>query len=266
MPLSIVWTLLPKEEATLRRVKQGIDLPGEDPVYRATVDSARANGRWILYDCHDVSATARTLISLRKNRDGRIFFTNLPGTEVPHVDGCIFAPGDEARRRMSAIVFRDVLYPIAADRERPDEERPGKGSQRWLARPGSGRWNPTLTGHLHGLMQAGSLHRLSVADGFASPEEWLAGIARAAGIFRSHGVRSFWSRTRTNGHRAISQGAMDEIEPLWPKKGPPFVWQCWIARDLDGREVNGAHPALGHVRVLSDVVCPTAGGNRAGGP
>ncbi len=46
----------------------------------------------------------------------------------------------------------------------------------------------------------------------------------------------------------------------------PFAWLCWMARDIDDREVNRAHPNLGHVRVLTDVVSPTIGCNRVDGP
>ncbi len=268
-PLSIVRALLPEEEAALRRVKQGIDLPGEDPVYRATVASARERRLWILCDCRDGGASDRPAISLVRKEDGRIFLSNLPRAEVPHVDGCIFAPGDGARRRMPVIVFRDVLRPVAGGRERTDEERPGEAPQRRLTGPGTGSRDPSLAGHLRGLMQAASLHRLSVSEGFASPEEWLGRIVRAARNFRSP-EEIMVSRLLVTKPEAWTSGfvaqTLDELEPEWPKKGTPFVWLCWMARDIADREINGAHPALGHVRVLADVTSPTVGRNRVEGP
>ena len=269
-PLSIIRALLPEEEAALRRVKQDIDLPGEDAVYRATVGYAHENKLWFFCDCRGSTAPERPVIRLLRREDsGRIFLANLPRAEVPHADGCIFAPGDGARRRMPAIVFRDVLRPVASGRERTDEERPGEGPQRRLTGPGTGSQDPTLAGHLLRLMQVASLHRLSVSEGFAFPGEWLAGIVRAARNFRS--PEDFMvsrllvtdPETWTSGH--VAQ-ILDRREPEWPNKGAPFAWLCWMARDIDDCEVNRAHPALGHVRVLTDPVFPTVMGNRVEGP
>ncbi len=273
-PLSIVRALLPEEEAALRRVKHGIDLPGEDAVYRATVGYAHENKLWFFCDCRGSTAPERPVIRLLRREDsGRIFLANLPRAEVPHADGCIFAPGDGARRRMPSIVFRDVLRPVAGGRERTDEEGPGEGPQRRLTGPGTGSQDPTLAGHLCRLMQAASLHRLSVSEGFASPGEWLARITRAAGTFRTPentpeniGTADLLvtdPETWTSGH--VAKG-LDRLEPEWPKKGTPFAWLCWMARDIDDCEVNRAHPALGHVRVLTDPVFPTVMGNRVEGP
>lgn len=256
-PLSIVRALLPEEEAALRRVKQGIDLPGEDPVYRATVASARERRLWILCNCRDGGASDRPAMSLVRKEDGRIFLSNLPRAEVPHIDGCIFAPGDGARRRMPAIVFRDVLRPVAA---RAAGEGPGEGPQQRIAGPGTDSWSSSLTGHLH---------RLSVSEGFASPREWLARITRAARTFRTPeniGTADLLitdPKRWTSGHIAK---VLAQLEPVWPKKGAPFAWLCWMARDIAGCEVNRAHPHLGHVRVLTDPVFPTVMGNRVEGP
>ncbi|MYE59471.1 MAG: hypothetical protein F4X35_07880 [Alphaproteobacteria bacterium] len=267
-PLSIVRALLPEEEAALRRVKQGIDLPGEDPVYRATVASARAKRRWILCDCRDGSPRERAIVTLVRKDSGLIHLSNIPRTEVPHVKGCIFAPGEGARRRKPAIVFGDVLRPVAG-RVRASEEEPGKGPQRRLTGPGTDSQSSTLAGHLHRLMQAASLHRLSVSEGFAAPEEWLAAIRRTAGTFRTpediamSDLLVMDPKAWASGHVAK---VLDRLEPQWPNKGTPCAWLCWMARDIDGCEVNRAHPALGHVRVLADMAFPTVMGNRVEGP
>ena len=266
-PLSIVRALSAEEEDALRRVKQGIDLPAENPVYRATVTSARAEDRWILCDCRDGSPGERAIVTLVRNRkSGLVHFSNIPRTEVPHVEGCLFAPGDGARRRMPDIVFGDVLRPVA---ERAEEEGPGLGPQRRIAGPGSGSRSPSLAGHLRRLMQAASLHRLSVSEGFASPGDWLAAIDRVAGIFRTpedvmvSDLLFTDPRTWTSGHVAK---VLDRLRAERPKTGAPFAWLSWMARDIDGCEVNRAHPALGHVRVLTDVASPTIGRNRVEGP
>ncbi len=266
-PLSIVRALSAEEEEALRRVKQGIDLPGENPVYRATVASARAKDRWILCDCRDGSPGERAIVTLVRNRkSGQVHFSNIPRTEVPHAEGCLFAPGEGARRRMPDIVFGDVLRPVA---ERAGEEGPGLGPQRRIAGPGSGSRSPSLAGHLRRLMQAASLHRLGVPEGFASPGEWLAGIARAAAAFRTpediavSDLLVTDPRTWSSGHVAR---VLDRLRAERPKADTPFAWLSWMARDIDGCEVNGAHPALGHVRVLADVAVPTVGRNRVEGP
>ena len=267
-PLSIVRALSAEEEDALRRVKEGIDRPGENPVYSATVTSAWAERLWILCDCRDGSPKERAIITLaRKKKSGLVHFSNIPRTEVPHVEGCLFAPGDGARRRMPDIVFGDVLRPVA---ERAGDEGPGLGPQQRIAMPGTGSRSPSLAGHLRRLMQAASLHRLSVCERFASPRDWLAGIARAAGAFRTpedvavSDLLFTDPRTWASGHVAK---VLDRLQAEWPKKkGTPFVWLCWMARDIDGCEVNRAHPALGHVRVLTDMVVPTVMGNRVDGP
>ena len=266
-PLSIVRALSAEEEDALRRVKQGIDLPGENPVYSATVTSAWAERLWILCDCRDGSAEERAIITLARKKDtGLVHLSNIPRTEVPHVEGCLFAPGDGARRRMPDIVFGDVLRPVA---ERAEEEGPGPGPQRRIAGPGTGGRSPTLAGHLRRLMQAASLHRLGVCEGFASPAEWLAGIGRAAGIFRTpedvavSDLLFTDPRAWVSGHVAK---VLDRLRAERPKADTPYAWLCWMARDIDGCEVNRAHPALGHVRVLTGVAVPTVGRNRVAGP
>ena len=266
-PLSILRALSAEEDEALRRVKLGIDLPAENPVYSATVDSARAEHRWILCDCRDGSPGERAIITLARKKDtGLVHLSNIPTTEVPHVEDCIFAPGEGARRRMPAIVFGDVLRPVA---ERAGEEGPGLGPQRRIAMPGTGSPDPSLAGHLRRLMQAASLHRLSVSEGFASPGEWLAAINRAAGIFRTpedvmvSDLLFTDPRAWASGHVAK---VLDRLRAERPKTGAPFAWLSWMARDIDGCEVNRAHPALGHVRVLTDVAVPTVGRNRVRGP
>ena len=266
-PLSIVRALSAEEEEALRRVKEGIDRPGENPVYSATVTSAWAERLWILCDCRDGSPGERAIITLaRKKKSGLVHFSNIPRTEVPHVEGCLFAPGDGARRRMPDIVFGDVLRPVA---ERAGGEGPGLGPQQRIAMPGTGSRSPSLAGHLRRLMQAASLHRLSVSEGFASPRDWLAGIAHAAGIFRTpedvavSDLLFTDPRTWASGHVAK---VLDRLRAERPKAETPFAWLSWMARDIDGCEVNRAHPALGHVRVLTGVVVPTVMGNRVDGP
>ena len=267
--LSIVGALRPEEEAALRRVRQGIDLPGADPVYRATVGSARADELWILCDCRDGEPGERpVIVPVRNKETGQLHLTNIGRAEVPHVQGCPFAPGEDARRRKPAIVFGDVLRPVAARWGRADGEQPGKGPQRRLTGPGTDSQSATLAGHLHRLMRAASLHRLSVAEGFASPGDWLAAIRRAAGTFRSpedivmSKLLFTDPKSWASGHAAR---VLDRLEPPG-QEGMLSGWLCWMARDIDGGEVNRAHPALGHVRVLADVSFLSVMGRRVEGP
>ena len=268
-PLSIVGTLGPEEEAALARVKQSIDLPGADPIYRATVGYARDKELWILCDCREGRPEERpVIVPVRNKETGLVHLSNIRRAEVPHAEGCPFAPGEGARRRKPAIVFGDVLRPVAARRGRTDEEQPGKGRRRRLTGPGTDSQSSTLTGHLHRLMRAASLHRLSVAEGFVSPGEWLAAIDRAAGTFRSPEdiVMSELLFTDpkkwTSGHVA---SVLDRLEPPG-QEGTLSGWLCWLARDIDGGEVNRSHPALGHVRVLGDVAFLSVMGRRVEGP
>ena len=267
--LSIDRALLPEEEDALRRVKEGIDLPGEDPVYRATVASARAKDLWILCDCRSGSPGERPVISLRKHKDGRIFLVNIPSTEVPHAQGCLFAPGEGARRRMPEIVFGDVLRPVASRRKRADEEEQGKGPQRRFdgARNGQPELDPGRPS--------------AQADAGRKP-------AQAERLGRVRIPRRMACRNRAGGPDLPHPGGLQDVRPPGHgseemdvglcREGPgpagagvaeestPCAWLCWMARDIDGCEVNRAHPALGHVRVLADVTFPTVMGRRVEGP
>ena len=264
-PLSIRRALRPEEAAALRRVKQGIDLPGADPVFSATVASARAKKLWILCDCRDGEPGERpVIVPVRMKESGQLHLTNIGRAEVPHAQGCPFAPGEDARRRKPAIVFGDVLRPVANRRGRADGDEPGKGLQRRLTGPGTDSQSSTLAGHLHRLMRAASLHRLSVAEGFASPGDWLAAIRRAAGTFRSPEdivVSELLFTDPKSWASGRAAGVLDRLEPPG-QEGKLSGWLCWLARDIDGSEVNRAHPALGHVRVLGDVAFPTVMGSR----
>ena len=268
--LSIIRALTPEEDAALCRVKQGIDLPGENPVYRATVGGARADELWILCDCREGSARERPVIVPVREANGQFHLSSIGMADVPHVEGCVFAPGEGARRRMPAIIYRDVLRPVARGRAGTDEAEPGKGRRRRLTGPGTDSQSTSLTGHLHRLMQAASLHRLSVSDKFASPGDWLAAIDRAAGTFRTlENMRTdsvlFTDPRAWRSGRVVK--LLDRLDRQRSKKeGPPSAWLCWLARDIDGGEVNRAHPALGHVRVLADMYFPIVMGRRMEGP
>lgn len=268
-PLSIRRALLPDEEDALRRVRQGIDLPGADPVYRATVGYARKERLWILCDCRDGKPGERPVIVPARNKEtGQLHLTNIGRAEVPHAGGCPFAPGEDARRRKPAIVFGDVLRPVAARRRRADGDEPGKGPQRRLTGPGTDSQSSSLAGHLHRLMRAASLHRLSVAEGFASPGDWLAAIRRAAGTFRSpedivmSKLLFTDPKSWASGHAA---SVLDRLEPPG-QESELSGWLCWLAQDIDGGEVNRAHPGLGHVRVSGKVAFPDVMGRRVEGP
>ena len=150
-----------------------------------------------------------------------------------------------------------------------DGEEPGKGPQRRLTGPGTDSQSSTLAGHLHRLMRAASLHRLSVAEGFASPGDWLAAIRRAAATFRSpedivlSKLLFTDPKSWASGHAAR---VLDRRESALPEKGTLCGWLCWLAQDIDRSEVNRAHPALGHVRVSGNVDSPSVMGNRVEGP
>ena len=267
--LFIVGALRPEEEAALGRVKQGIDLPGADPVYSAAVGSARKKELWILCDCRDGEPGERpVIVPVLKKETGLLHLSNIGRAEVPHAEGCPFAPGEDARRRKPAIVFGDVLRPVAARRVRADGEEQGRRPQRRLTGPGTDSQSSTLAGHLHRLMRAASLHRLSVAEGFASPGDWLAAIRRAAGTFRSPEDIAMSEllftdpKSWASGHAAR---VLDRLEPPG-QEGGLGGWLCWLARDIDGGEVNRAHPALGHVRAPGDVAFPTVMGRKVEGP
>ena len=244
-PLSIVRTLTPEEAAALCRVKQG--LPGEDPIYRATVASARAKKLWILCDCRDGRPEERPVIVPVRKEGGQLHLSNIGRAEIPHAEDCLFAPG--ARRRKPVIVYGDVLRPVAG-RVHAGEDDPGKG--RRLMGPGTDSKSATLAGHLHRLMRAASLHRLSVAEGFTDPQEWLAAIRRAAGTFRTPEDIAVSELLFTD-PKSWASGRVAKVLD-GPKKGTPSAWLCWLARD--GGEVNRAHPARVQAHTEPGAACP----------
>ena len=256
----------------MRAVKAGEDFPESNAVYRATVGYAHRKGYWILCDCRGRDVRKRPSIPLRRIDDERIVTINRPDPPVRHERDCIFGPaagGTEGK--LPPVVFRDVLDPIRDDDERSEDDEPGEGPwQPWrFEGPATGDRRRTPGGILRMLMRAASLHRLSSADRFESPKEWLAEIVRAAERFRSpEGVSTsellFTDPAQwTSGHVAR---VMDELEGVWPGTGKPFSWLCWVARDLGDREINRVHPHLGHVAVGTDMRSPTVAGHRVQGP
>ena len=262
------------EHARLIRPDQRRAADKLKPTYPAVLGgclrSARADELWILCDCRDGKPEERpVIVPVIKQESGQLHLSNIGRAEVPHAEGCPFAPGEDARRRKPAIVFGDVLRPVTARRGRADGEELGSRPQRRLTGPGTDSQSATLAGHLHRLMRAASLHRLSVAQGFAFPGDWLAAIRRAAGTFRTPeniGTDELLftdPKSWASGHVAR---VLDRRESALPEKGTLCGWLCWLAQDIDRSEVNRAHPALGHVRVSGNVDSPSVMGNRVEGP
>ena len=52
----------------------------------------------------------------------------------------------------------------------------------------------------------------------------------------------------------------------WPKGSPPCGFLCWVAHDVEGRDVNGKTRGAGHVRVTSPVVSPIIYDTKVEGP
>ena len=271
-PSAIVRALSPEEEAALRAVKAGGDVPESNAVYRATVGYAHGNGYWVLCDCRGEGVLDRPGIPLRRKRDGRIFLVNGPDPEIRHERDCIFGPtAGGTERKPPPVVFRDVLDPILDDEEQENDDEPGDGPWRpWrFAGPATDTQSRTPGGILRTLMRAAGLHRLSVADRFASPQEWLAEIVRAAGRFRNSANIGMSELLFTDPAQWTSGRVariMDEAERVWPGTGTSSAWLCWVARDLGDRGINEANPQFGRVTVPTDVISPKVGGSRVQGP
>ena len=271
-PSAIVRPLSPEEEAALRAVRAGEDFPESNAVYRATVGYAHKKKYWILCDCRGRDVQDRPSIALRRVDERKIVTINRPDPPVRHEGDCIFGPaGGRTEGRLPPVVFRDVLDPVRDDDEHSKDGGPGEGPWRpWrFEEPATGDRRRTPGGVLRTLMRAASLHRLGVADWFKSPQEWLAAIIHAAEKYRSPEGRSTSELLFTDPAQWASDcdaRDMDEAERTWTGPGKPFFWLCRLARDLHDREINRAHPHLGHVAVRTGIRSPQIGGNRVQGP
>ena len=120
-----------------------------------------------------------------------------------------------------------------------------------------GRSVPRVARVLKRFIREARLHTLAGAERFPSPADWLAELARAAAAFSvapnvpaSEVLFTDPASWRSGDFRE----SLDARAQKWPKGSPPCGFLCWVAHDVEGRDVNGKTRGAGHVRVTSPVV------------
>ena len=118
-------------------------------------------------------------------------------------------------------------------------------------------------------MGEGRLHTLAGAERFPSPADWLAELARAAAAFPvapNVPASEVLFTDPASWRSGEVRKRLDARAQKWPKSSPPCGFLCWVAHDVEGRDVNGKTRGVGQVRVTSPVVSPVVYDKRVEGP
>ena len=243
--------LKPHEEDALREVK-GATVKGKkaEPearrIYDPLTEDIRDRNCWILCDCLPDEWEQPAIAPRRAPRGMRL--GNRPNAEVPHDVNCVFRLR-EASQDTSRYLFNPLTHGRqgAASGERDRRREPGGRG---------GRSVPTVARNLKCLIREARLHTLAGAERFPSPADWLAELARAAAAFSvapnvpaSEVLFTDPASWRSGEFRE----RLDARAQKWPKGSPPCGFLCWVAHDVEGRDVNGKSRGAGHVRVTSRV-------------
>ena len=228
---------------------------------------------WIRCDCLG-ETSERPIIVVRKLGSEQYSLANKSPPPVRHAEGCIFGPvdGNAAARRGPASPPFGVNFDLFRPSDRhtgeidPDPEPDRLRSFTGLSK---GRETLTLRTALRMLLMAADLNTHAEAEGFTFPREWLARIETIAREFYVvDGVRVsevlFTNPESWNGDEVA--GRLDVMETKWPKPSKPSAFLCWVAHDVQDREINRNSRDEGYVSIGSGVVCPKVGRNLVPGP
>ena len=270
-----VGDLAPEDEAALRAVKGGdADLETHEDYHLAVKDIHDAE-LWIRCDCLGETGNGPIIVP-RRLRPNRFSLANMPDAKVRHAKGCVFGPIDEVgrtvvRRESADHLIGDIPDPFPPGEKRTDVLDPDAEPDRLRRFSGlsAGRQVLGMRRILNTLIEAARLNRYSGAEGFASPGEWLAKIETAAQqLYLMEGIPvseilftdpECWSGSE------VAEG-LDVMETKWPKSRTPFVLLCWIAHDVQDKEINLNSRETGYVKTDYEVVRPMIGRNRVSGP
>ena len=265
--------LAPGEEAALRSKKLGDADQEASETYLTLVKKVRKDF-WIRCDCLG-ETSERPIILVRKLGPEKYSLANKSPPPVRHAEGCIFGPVDgnaAARRGPAGPPFGVNFYPYRrSDRHTGDiDPDPEPDRLRSFTGLSEGRETLTLRTSLRMLLMAADLNTHAEAEGFAFPREWLARIETIAREFDVvDGVRVsevlFTNPESWNGDEVARR--LDVMETKWPKKpGKLAAFLCWVAHDVQDREINRNSRDEGYVSIGSEVVRPKVGRNLVPGP
>ncbi len=257
------------EEAALRAVKSGNADPPMREIYRRASNHVRDNDLWILCDCRP-EESAKPVIVPRRIAPGRVLLVNLPNASALHAEGCVFARRDAGEEQPVRIPDRS-LNPFSGGAAHPD--RPGTGigpPTPWSPSAlSTGRDPPSVAHILKTFIQAAQLNTLAGTERFASPEEWLAEIRRAAERFHiapNVPASEFLFIDPESWHGSEVQETLDAAERSWPERSRPCGILCWVAHDVTEHEINRGNREAGYARSVSPVASPIVHDNRVSGP
>ena len=256
--------LSPLQESVLREVK-GATVEGRkaEPetqrIYDPLTEDLRKQNRWILCNCLP-HGSERPVNVLVRGPHG-IHLRNRPNAKVRHDRDCVFRLHDSLQGT-SGYLFNPLLH----DRDGAASAKRDRGGEPWSW---AGRSVPSVAHVLKCFMQEARLHTLAGAERFPSPADWLAELARAAAAFSvapnvpaSEVLFTDPASWRSGDFRE----SLDARAQKWPKGSPPCGFLCWVAHDVEGRDVNGKTRGAGHVRVKSPVVSPVIYDTKVEGP
>ena len=215
-------------------------------------------------------------LGTRRKQDGRTFVVNLPKQDVAHAVDCVFRLGERDALPMPPIVHSDVFKLLSRADARHGDIDPDSPVHRKSRGLSQGQRPRTMRDVLWTLMHTARLHRLAVADGFSSSEEWfaatgewLAAIGKAAEQFflppKIPASEFLFTDPRRWSSGEVGR-RLDDARRDRPEFEEPFALLCWPARDVIECEVNGRNRELGHVKVRTPVVRPIIGDNPVSGP
>jgi len=246
---------------TVTGVAAGADA---EEVYILFAGAIHEKSMWILCDCLPDGFERAVIVPCYV--EGRMSLRNLPNAEVPHAANCIF----RLRERDEEAAEHDPRFlfnPVPRDEYEPDmpghEPDPETGT-RWRRRP-----PPTVAHVLKCFVQEARLNTLAVAQRFASPAEWLPEIRRAAGKFPVApdipASEVLFTDPACLGSGEIPE-RLDAAAERWPDPQSPRGFLCWVADEVDDREIRWTGPQPGHLGVSSRVTSPMVFPHRVIGP
>ena len=272
--LAHVRMLAPGEEAALRSKKRGDADQETLKTYLEVVEKVREK-LWIRCDCLGETSERPIIVvrKLSKLRSDLYSLANMPPPRVWHAEGCVFGPVDENAATPSRLappsgVLFDPFRP--SDRRTGDiDPDPEPDRVRSFTGLRAGRETLKLRTSLWMLLTAADLNTHAKVEGFVSPREWLERIETAAQKFYIvEGIRV--SELLFTDPGCWSSGEvtkrLNDMETKWPKSRKPTAFLCWVAHDVQDREINRNSREAGYVWTDSKVVCPIIGLNRVSGP
>lgn len=245
------------EEAALRDEKAGTANPAMKKIYRRATRHIRDKNYWILCDCRS-EGSARPRIVLRELGPDNILLVNPPNSSVPHAGSCVFRLREkQARRIVIADGFLDPFPFLDAHRNRQgqsgEKKKSGSGG---LSRA---RDPLALSDILKRFISEARLNTLAGVERFASQEEWLPEIRRAAEQFKiAPGIPAseFLFTDPASWQRGEVLAKLEDAEERWPERRRPFGLLCWVALDVKECEVNAVNRAEGWIRASTPVISP----------